>query len=96
MSAPIRIDLTAAAPTEVPADHLTRPIIAGEATLAWLCPVCGKLRMFEGGRPSGLGHQDDCEECGCRLAVASEVPAAVATRGAGRGSVRALIDANWF
>ena len=37
MSAPIRIDLTAATPTEVPADDLA----AGEATLAWLCPVCG-------------------------------------------------------
>jgi predicted RNA-binding Zn-ribbon protein involved in translation (DUF1610 family) len=92
MSAPIRIDLTAATPTEVPADDLA----TGEATLAWLCPVCGKLRVFEGGRPSGLGHQDECEECGCRLAVASLVPAAVARRGAGRESLRALIDSNWF
>ena len=92
MSGSIRIDLTAATPTEVPADDLA----AGEATLAWLCPVCGKLRVFEGGRPTGLGHQDECEECGCRLAVASEVPAAVAARGAGRESLRALIDSNWF
>ena len=92
MSASIRIDLTAATPTEVPADDLA----AGEATLAWLCPVCGKLRVFEGGRPTGLGHQDECEECGCRLAVASLVPAAVAGRGAGRESLRALIDRNWF
>ncbi len=92
MSAPIRIDLTTAAPTELPADDLA----AGEATLAWLCPVCGKLRVFEGGRPTGLGHQDECEECGCRLAVASEVRAAVAGRAAGRESLRALIDRNWF
>ena len=67
MSAPIRIDLTAAAPTEVPADHLAWPIVAGEATLSWLCPVCGKLRVFEGGRPLGPGHQDECQECGSAL-----------------------------
>ena len=45
--------------------------------LAWRCPVCGKLRVFEGGRPTGADYCDDCPDCGCRLAVA---PVAAASR----------------
>ncbi len=58
MSGPTRIDLTAAAPTQA---------LLADLDFTWLCPVCGKLRIFEGGRPLGTGHQDECPECGSAL-----------------------------
>ena len=58
MSGPTRIDLAAAVPTQA-------SIVDPDFT--WLCPVCGKLRVFEGGRPLGTGHQDECPECGSAL-----------------------------
>jgi len=57
MFGPTRIDLTAAVRTEPPADVLA---------LNWLCPVCGKVRVFEGGRPM-FGDRDQCQECGSAL-----------------------------
>ena len=56
MSGPTRIDLAAAVETQAP-----------DLDFTWLCPVCGKLRAFEGGRPLGTGHQDECPECGSAL-----------------------------
>ena len=58
MSGPTRIDLAAASPTQAPDVDLD---------FTWLCPICGKLRAFEGGRPLGTGHQDECPECGSAL-----------------------------
>jgi uncharacterized protein (DUF983 family) len=58
MSGPTRIDLSTAARTQAPA-------IA--PALSWLCPVCGKLHVFEGGRP--LAHQEECRKCGSPLFV---------------------------
>jgi len=63
MSGPDRIYASATALTQSPADALA----ADPSALTWLCPVCGKLRVFEGGRPLGSGHHDECEECGCAL-----------------------------
>ena len=63
MSGPTRIDLAAAAETQAPVVD----------DFSWLCPVCGKLRVFEGGRPLGTGHQDECPECGSAL-FASQSP----------------------
>jgi predicted RNA-binding Zn-ribbon protein involved in translation (DUF1610 family) len=60
MSGPTRIDLAAAVETQAPVVDLG---------FTWLCPVCGKLRVFEGGRPLGTGHQDECPECGSALFV---------------------------
>jgi hypothetical protein len=58
MSGPTRIDLTAAVRTPAPA-------IA--PALSWLCPVCcGKLHVFEGGRPA---RQEECQKCGSPLFV---------------------------
>ncbi len=91
MSGPTRIDLHAATPVAAPADGLEPPF-ADPAALAWLCPSCGKLRVFEGGRPLGGGDPDDCWKCGSRLAVAPELQPAVAKAAADRYSVRALID----
>ena len=58
MSGPTRIDLAAAVETQAPVVDLD---------FTWVCPVCGKLRVFEGGRPLGTGHQDECPECGSAL-----------------------------
>ena len=58
MSGPTRIDLTTATPTQTPA-----------IDLSWLCPVCGKLHVFEGGRPLGQAHQEECQKCGSPLFV---------------------------
>jgi hypothetical protein len=58
MSGLTRIDLTTAAPTQAP---------IADVGFTWLCPVCGKQRGFEGGRPLGTGHQDECAECGSAL-----------------------------
>ena len=58
MSGPTRIDLTTAAPTQAP---------LADVDFTWVCPVCGKLGVFEGGRPLGTGHQDECPECGSAL-----------------------------
>jgi uncharacterized protein (DUF983 family) len=57
MSGPTRIDLNTATPTQASA-------IA--PALSWFCPVCGKLRIFEGGRPA---HQEECQKCGSPLFV---------------------------
>ena len=57
MSGPTRIDFAAAVRTEAS---------VGEAALAWLCPVCGKVRVFEGGRPA---QQEECQKCGSPLFV---------------------------
>jgi uncharacterized protein (DUF983 family) len=54
MSGPTRIDPTTATPTQV------------DLALSWLCPVCGKVRVFEGGRPA---HQEECQKCGSPLFV---------------------------
>lgn len=95
MSAPIRIDPQAASRAKAPADCVARPI-ADEAALTWLCPVCGQVRAYEGGRPTGLGHENDCRECGGRLAASPEEWTAIARHEAGRPSVRMLIDSNLF
>jgi predicted RNA-binding Zn-ribbon protein involved in translation (DUF1610 family) len=59
---------------------------ADEAVLAWTCPACGQVRVFEGGRPTRGGVQDECPTCGNPLADLSEgPPAPVRARG-----VRAL------
>jgi predicted RNA-binding Zn-ribbon protein involved in translation (DUF1610 family) len=95
MSAHARIDLTAATRTEVFADDLAAP--AAEATaLAWVCPFCGKQRVFDGGRPLGAAHQDECDRCGCRLAASSAELSAIAKFGALPHGRRALIDMNLF
>jgi len=60
MSGPTRIDFTAAVRTEASAH---------EAVLAWLCPVCGNVRVFEGGRPVKSGQQEECQKCGSPLFV---------------------------
>lgn len=60
MSGPTRIDLTTATPTQAAAFDLA---------LSWLCPVCGKVRVFEGGRPLGQGNQEECQKCGSPLFV---------------------------
>jgi predicted RNA-binding Zn-ribbon protein involved in translation (DUF1610 family) len=57
--------LTAAVRTQSPAERL----IADEAALSWLCPVCGKVRAFEGGCPIAFGQQDECQKCGSPLFV---------------------------
>ena len=57
MSGPTRIDLTAAVRKQAPA-------IA--PALSRLCPVCGKLHVFEGGRPA---RQEECQKCGSPLFV---------------------------
>jgi len=57
MSAFVRVAPLTAARTEAPT--------AGVA-LDWRCPTCGKLRVFEGGRPS---HQSECPECGSPFAA---------------------------
>jgi hypothetical protein len=57
MLGPTRIDLIAAVRTQPPVDVLA---------LRWLCPICGKLRVFEGGRPM-FGDRDECQECGSAL-----------------------------
>ena len=64
MSGPDRIYARATALTQSPADAF----VVDPSALTWLCPVCGKLRVFEGGRPLSHDQHDDCPECGCRLA----------------------------
>ena len=60
MSFPTRIDYTAAVRMEASAH---------EAVLAWVCPVCGKVRVFEGGRPFKSDQQGECQKCGSPLYV---------------------------
>jgi hypothetical protein len=42
-------------------------------TLSWNCVFanCGKLRIWEGGRPDPFSHLDTCSTCNSRVAVAS-------------------------
>ena len=90
MSGPTHFDPRTAARTTIPADRLARPI-ADEAARAWLCSFCGLLRVYEGGRPYGLGDRNDCRECGGRLAARPEDRAAIARCDTRRGSVRDFI-----
>ena len=59
MFANIQIDLPTAARTEAP---------DAEVALGWRCPVCGMLRVFEGGRPFG-SRQTECPQCGSPYAL---------------------------
>jgi hypothetical protein len=95
MSAPPQIDSRTAARTDARAHGLAQPI-AEEAEITWPCSFCGLLRIYEGGRPLGQGHHNDCRECGGRLAINPEDRAAIAKCGARRGSVGALIDKDLF
>ncbi len=68
MSGPTPIDPSAATQTPTP-----------DFAMSWICPACGQARAYEGGRP---GEHDECETCGCRVAVAApptRQPAAAAT-----------------
>jgi hypothetical protein len=95
MSVHTQIYPRAALRTEAPTATLAPPI-AAESSLTWLCSFCGLLRTFEGGRPLGLGHQNDCRECGGRLAAKPEDWAAIAKCDTRPGSVRGLIDRGLF
>lgn len=54
-----------------------------ELSLSWECPFfCGKIRVWEGGRPWVFSHLDTCERCQSRVAVTPTEKA----------SVKALID----
>ncbi len=54
MSGHTPIDYSAATPTAAPVDF----------ALTWICPACGQVRAYEGGRP---GEHDECGACGCRV-----------------------------
>lgn len=92
MTALIQIDPGASARAKAPIDGLA-PSFAEEAELAWLCSFCGLLRIYEGGCPGGRG-QNECRECGGRLAANPEDPAAVAKCDKRRRGVGALVDAD--
>jgi hypothetical protein len=53
-----------------------------EASLSWDCAFCGRLRVFEGGRPFDFGRLDTCAACGSRIAA----------KPADRVALAALID----
>jgi hypothetical protein len=95
MSGPTRIDPHAAQRTEAPDRGLARRI-ADESALTWLCSFCGLLRAYEGRRPIGPGRQNDCRDCGGRLAASLEDRATIAQHEGCRRSVAALMDTNLF
>ena len=76
MSVLAPIDARAAQPAQTPID----------ADLSWVCPTCGKIRMFEGGRLE-CGARNECSNCGSRLADLREPSLASA-----KGRVRTLND----
>lgn len=48
-----------------------------EPSLSWLCAFCGKLRIYEGGRPGLFDHLDTCGTCGSRIATEPKDKAAL-------------------
>jgi len=46
-----------------------KPNTKSSDEVTWNCAFCGKLRVFEGGRPFSLSHLDTCGICGTRVAV---------------------------
>jgi hypothetical protein len=52
---------------------------AAEPSYSWLCQFfCGRLRVYEGGRPDLFGHLETCRICGSRVAVETADHTAVA------------------
>ena len=49
-----------------------------EPSLSWLCAFCGKLRIWEGGRPEIADHCKWCATCGSLVAVDAKDQEAVA------------------
>jgi hypothetical protein len=41
-------------------------------SLSWLCAFCGRVRIFEGGRPLKVAYLDTCATCGSLIEKESE------------------------
>jgi hypothetical protein len=58
-----------------------------------LCSFCGLVRILDGGRPLEIAGQNRCGECGARLSISPEDPAAIVGRAAKCRDAHTSIDA---
>jgi hypothetical protein len=48
-----------------------------QPSMCWGCAFCGKLRIWDGGRPDRFDHLGSCGACGSRVAIGPDEQVAV-------------------